>query len=51
MTSIPQARAPGGRYRDDPDGSAPRWLRYRDVLPAGIAMGPGGEFIFGEERR
>jgi len=51
MTSTPQICAPGGRYRDDPDGSTARWPRYSDVLPAGVAMGPGGEFIFGEGRR
>jgi len=51
MTSTPQMRPPGGRYRDEPDGSTVRWPRHGDVLPAGIAMGPGGEFTFGEDQR
>ncbi len=47
MMSVPHLRAPDGRDRDHPDEPAGHGSRYGDDLPAGGAMGPGGEFIFG----
>jgi hypothetical protein len=46
MTSVPSTGPPNGRDdRGDPGEPTGPGPRHNDDLPAGVAMGPGGEFL------
>jgi hypothetical protein len=47
MTSVPPIGPPDDRAAQDDLGEpAGRGPRHGDSLPAGVAMGPGGEIVF-----